>query len=468
MAAKNDTGVQSTQSEPSGFLYKILRAFTVIHPGEGLTVFLLMLNIYLILTAYSILKPVRKAMILTGQSAETEAYLFSAMAILLVFVIKGFSALSERVSRHYLITWVTLFFMSNLVIFYVLHLAGTPINILSVAFFIWVGIYNVFLIAQFWGFTNDLYSEEAGKRLFPMIMLGGNFGALSGAVIMRILVKPLGTYPMMLMTGAILGICIALTWIIHLREVRRVKAVNASSGPAAKGPKPIEEKPLEKGGGFHLVFKSRYLLYIALLILVLNLVNTTGEFIRSKVFDRSAEEAIKGTAVVQMEMAETDYLAELEAEFTSVVNLMALLIQLFLVSRIFKWVGVRGALLFLPFIALGGYIFIAFGASLVVVRWAKALENSTDYSLMNTVRGALYLITSREEKYKAKAAIDTFFVRAGDVLVGLLVFVGTTYFAFNVEKFARFNVFVALIWIFLCVLIIREHKRLSAKRSVVS
>jgi len=321
------------------------------------------------------------------------------------------------------------------------------------------------LVAQFWGFANDLYTEEAGKRLFPMIMIGQNFGALTGSLITVFLVRPLGAYQMMLVTGGILGICVGLTFVIHRREIKRRDSKEAKVITENESRKKEQEKPLEKGGGFRLVFKSKYLLYIALLIMMLNLVNTTGEYIRKNVFDRTADEAVKETPAVDIEEAKTQFLAKLEAEFNSIVNILALLIQLFLVSRIFKWFGVRGALLFLPFIALGGYFFMAFGVSLVVVRWAKALENSTDYSLMNTVRAALFLTTSRQEKYKAKAAIDTFFVRAGDVLTGIIVFLGTTYFAFNVERFAKFNVVVAVIWIILCFLIIREHKKLSEKRT---
>jgi AAA family ATP:ADP antiporter len=196
---------------------------------------------------------------------------------------------------------------------------------------------------------------------------------------------------------------------------------------------------------------------------LLNFVNTTGEYIRSDVFDRKAEAAIMTGEIDKEE--EAQYLAKLESGFLSIVNISTLLIQLLLVSRILKWFGVKWALLFLPFIALGGYFLIAFGATFIVVYWAKAMENSTDYSLMNTLRGALYLITSREEKYKAKAAIDTFFVRAGDVLVGITVFLGTTYFAFNTERFAALNVLIVLIWITLCFLIIREHKKLSEKRA---
>ena len=148
-------------------------------------------------------------------------------------------------------------------------------------------------------------------------------------------------------------------------------------------------------------------------------------------------------------------------------NLIAMFIQLFVVSRIFKWFGVRSAIFVLPLIAIGGYFFIALGASFLLVFWVKALENGTDYSLMNTTRHSLFLITSREEKYKAQAATKTFFHRSGDVLSALLVFFGTTYLALRIENFAMVNVVLVLIWIVLGVLISREHKKLSAQRQAI-
>jgi len=383
------------------------------------------------------------------------------MAVLLIFVVKAYSSLSSRVSRQILITWVTLFFISNLFLFYVLYLLDTPIATMAVLFFVWVGIFNNLIVAQFWGFANDIYTEEEGKRLFPLVIIGQNLGAIAGGVILFLLVESLGLYQMMLVAAVFLGICILLTFIIHKRELKRTESKEANQVGKEEERKKIEEKPLEKGGGFQLVFKSRYLTYIAFLIFVLNTVNTTGEYIKSNVWNRKAETAIQEGEIAAEDKAQ--YLAKIESGFLTVVNIVTFLIQLLLVSRILKWFGVRWALLFLPFIALGGYIFIAFGASFVVVYWAKVMENSTDYSLMNTIRGALYLVTSREEKYKAKAAIDTLFVRAGDVLVGVNVFIGTTYLTFGIKQFALLNIFMTLIWITLCFLVMREHKRLSEK-----
>ncbi|NTV79830.1 MAG: hypothetical protein HGA24_00175 [Candidatus Aminicenantes bacterium] len=148
--------------------------------------------------------------------------------------------------------------------------------------------------------------------------------------------------------------------------------------------------------------------------------------------------------------------------YTGLTNLIALVIQLFLVSRIFRWVGVGGALLFLPFIALGGYALISFGAVFLLVRWVKAVENGTDYSLQNTTKAALFLVTKREEKYKAKAAIDTFFVRGGDTLAAVAVFVGTALLGLPIERYALLNVAVVIVLVVICFRIIKAYRRRKA------
>jgi len=221
------------------------------------------------------------------------------------------------------------------------------------------------------------------------------------------------------------------------------------------------EKPLEKGGGFQLIFKKRYLLYIALLVLLLNFINTNGEYILGEFVKRVGVEAVEAGKAGGLTLEE--FIGKFYAGFMKYFNLVAMFIQLFVVSRIFKWLGVRIALLFLPFIALGGYFLIALGSSLMLVHWVKVAENGTDYSLMNTTRHSLFLITSREEKYKAKAATDTFFQRAGDVLSAVLVFLGTTYLALKTEGFATFNVFLIVLMIIICVLVMKEHKKISAR-----
>ena len=150
------------------------------------------------------------------------------------------------------------------------------------------------------------------------------------------------------------------------------------------------------------------------------------------------------------------------ANFQFWQNLLGVLIQCLLVSRVFKYLGVRGSILVLPAIALCSYSLIAAAPVFAFIWVAKVLENSTDYSLMNTVRGALYLPTGREAKYKAKQAIDTFCVRTGDVLSSLAVFTAVGVLGVGIRTMAVFNIAAVALWLLLAAGVIREHRKLTA------
>ena len=274
---------------------------------------------------------------------------------------------------------------------------------------------------------------------------------------------------MMLVAAAILGVCISFTLIIHRREVDQKKKLSRAAGKNLQEQAVAidAEKPVEKGGGFRLIWKNRYLLLIALFVLLLNFVNTNGQYILDNVVLPAAHKAAAATGFqgAQLEEFTQQFIAKFFADFNAIMNLWAMFVQLFVVSRIFKWFGVRVAMFFLPFIALSGYSAISLGASLILVKWVKALENGSDYSIMNTSRHALFLITKREEKYKAKAAVDTFFQRTGDTLSALLVFLNITFFAFRIETISFINAVSVVIWIFVGILIFRTHKKLTSAKA---
>ncbi|MGH7834198.1 MAG: NTP/NDP exchange transporter [Candidatus Binatia bacterium] len=439
---------------------RFLGLFAEVHPGEGRTALLLMLNLFILLTAYLVIKTVREPLILAGGGAEVKTFAAAGQALLLLLVVPLYSLLASKVNRIKLINWVTAFFISNLIAFYFLAQFDLP---LGVPFFLWVGIFNLLVIAQFWSFANDLYTEEAGKRLFAILAFGGTAGAVLGPKIADWLFEPLGAYPLMLVAALLLGVCMALAnWVNSLEQRgHQVKQKEA-------------EKPLSRGDGFKLVMGSRYLLLIALLMIVVNAVNTTGEFILGKKVTEEARrvsEAIDSQPRSQVAAAsvttkdkkklEHDFIGKFYGNFFFWVNLSTALIQLFLVSRVLKYLGVSTGLFFLPLIALGGYSLIAVWPVLRYIQIAKVLENSTDYSLQNTVRQALFLPTSRDTKYKAKAAIDTFFVRIGDVAAAALVYLGSA-FALKTESFALVNLAFVLVWLALAAGIGHHYRNLSA------
>src|SRR6185436_19987081 len=235
---------------------------TEVRAGEGLTALLLMLNVFLLLAAYYLLKTIREPLILNVRGgAEVKSYSSAAIAGLLIILVPLYSAVAARVSRVRLINGVTLFFITCLMVFFGLCQAGVPIG---VPFFIWVGIFSLMMVAQLWAFAADVYTVAQGKRLFAIVGFGASFGAIVGSFATGHLVARFGPSVFMLAAAALLAVCLLLTNVINLREER------------GRAPKPPAGQ--RRRGGFALVFTDRYLLLIGLLMLVYNLVNTTGEY----------------------------------------------------------------------------------------------------------------------------------------------------------------------------------------------
>jgi ATP:ADP antiporter, AAA family len=379
------------------------------------------------------------------------------MAVLLIGIVPAYGLLANRVRRILLIRVSYVIVIASLAVFFTLGRAGVPVGL---PFFVWLGIVSVFLIAQFWSFANDLYTEEQGKRLFAIIAVGGSLGAMLGPK----LAKLSDTFGVMLIAGGVL-----LAALVLFSVIERLQRRSAADSPT-EDKDDVAQQPISGKGGFALVMKERYLLLIGLLLLVLNLVNTTGEYILSNAATEYAASAVPDTAhaelagAAQQEAITADrreVIKAFYADFFWWVNLVAFLIQAFLVSRIIKWIGVRKALFVMPAIAFGAYGLIAVVGGMALIRSAKIAENSTDYSLHNTVRQALFLPTSRAAKYKAKAAIDTFFVRAGDTLSAILVGVGIHQLGLGARDFALVNLGLITVWIAIAVGIARHHRALS-------
>ena len=431
-------------------LDRFLRLFADVRSGEGGQLLLLAANVFLILTAYYVMKPVRESLILAQPGgAEIKSYSMAAQAVLLVFLVPAYGALAARLPRQRLINLVSLFFIACLPLFFLAAEAGWHVG---VVFFLWIGIFSLMVIAQFWAYANDSYTPEAGKRLFALIAFGASSGAVFGAWISGRLIDVVGVHALLLVAASILAASLGLFNLIDWRARGRLTHADRASPKA---------EPIGPDGAFSLVLRSRYLLLIAGLIFLLNWVNATGEYILSSVVAAQAHaEVAAGTLAATKAGA---YIGSFYAGYFQVVNIAGMVLQLFLVSRIVKWLGVRGAVCVLPLVALGSYTVAALIPSLAILRWVKTAENSVDYSLQNTVSQMLYLPTSREEKYKAKQVIDTFVVRVGDVLSSATVFVGTTALALGVAQFAMINVALVLLWFTVAVLVGREfHRRTSA------
>ena len=427
--------VRHGNSDRRSPLERMLGLFTDVHRGEGSTVLALACNIFLILTAYYMIKPVREALILSAPGgAELKSFASAGQALLLLLLVPAYGWLASRVPRMRLIDSVTVFFACCLVGFYLLILAGFP---LAIAFFLWVGIFNLMVPAQFWAFANDIYKPEAGKRLFVLVAFGASSGAVFGSFLANEMIHYVGVYEMLLLAAGLLVSTLLLSHWINRRELR---------SPAVEVSARAEEQ-IEKGNAFGFVFRNRYLLLLACVMLITNWVNSNGEYILGRIVKEAADAAALGPAAVN----EDEFIARFYSGYFGIVNLLGMLLQLLLVSRIIKYIGVPIAICLLPAIAFGSYATIMILPALGVVRWVKTAENATDYSLQSTVNQVLYLPTTRTEKYKAKQAIDTFFVRAGDVCSAGLVLAGTHLFTFGVVDFAVATMALSALWLLLSI-----------------
>jgi AAA family ATP:ADP antiporter len=425
-------------------LDRALALFADVRAGEGAGALLLAANVFCLLTFYSVLKIVREALILSEGGAEIKSYAAAAQTLLLCALVPAYALVAALVNRIKLNCGVTLFFASHLLIFYVLGMAGFRVGI---AFFLWIGIFNLVVIAQFWSFANDLYDTEQGKRLFPVVGIGASLGAVIGAAATALSFGGVGAYRLMLIAAAGLLLPVGLTVWANVRDRRARRSAARRT----------EDQPLARTGGFRLIFTQRYLLLIACLIVMVNVVNTLGEFLMGRLIAENAVAAVAaGTAGG---LSVRDLIGAMSGYVQASVNLLGFLIQAFLVSRVFKWIGIRGALFILPIIALGSYSMIALLPILAMVRVAKVVENSTDYSIQNTARHALFLPTSREAKYNAKQAIDAFFWRLGDLLQAGIVFTGVS-LGLNVRAYAAINLVLVAGWLAIVVALAAEHKTL--------
>jgi AAA family ATP:ADP antiporter len=293
-----------------------------------------------------------------------------------------------------------------------------------------------------------VYSPEQGKRLFAVLGIGSSVGAVAGAQVAKVLV-PFGPQALMAGAAVLLVVCsVLLVWVNA-----RVKAPVPAQAPLSVE-LPAEE-PLARQSAFSLLLGDKYLLLIAALTLLINWVNSNGEYI----LDRTLLAAV---AHGSSQLDAMTFIGKFKADYFAWVNLVGVLLQLFAVSRILDKLGVRAALFFMPVVAFGGYTLMLLAPVLALIRVAKVAENSLDYSVQNTARQALYLVATRVEKYVGKTAVDTFFVRLGDVLSACVVWLGMR-LRLSTPVFAAINLTLILCWLGVVIAVGREHKKRSGE-----
>jgi AAA family ATP:ADP antiporter len=422
---------------PPTRLERCLACFAPVHAGEGSAVVILFLQAFALMLAYYLVRPVREALILTQGGAEFRSYAVAVQALLLVLIIPAYSAWVRRIEARRIYVLVNAFFVSHLLLFCLASLAGWRIGF---AFFVWGSLFSVMAVTQFWAFATDLLSVNSGERLFGLIAVGVSAGAVAGAQLCAALFAAFGPHGLMLASAAALSLATALA--------ARARAAIPEAARSRDHAAPAAGHWL---GGFALIAKSRYLVAIAALVVLLNWITSAGDFVlTSWLVDIAGREAPG---------AESGYIGRFMGRYCATVTLVGFLVQLLLVSRIIQFAGLARALLVTPIAFVAGYLVVGIVPAFLLLQSVLVLQRSFDYSLLNTTRNALLLPMDRDAKYQAKTAIDTFFFRAGDLLATGSVFLGTRLFDDARTQFVWLIVVLSITMMTVAWLVGREYAR---------
>jgi AAA family ATP:ADP antiporter len=421
---------------------RLLSLFTSVRAGEGRCVALLCLQAFLLMVAYYLIRPVREALILTEGDPGIRSYAVGVQAALLILVIPAYGALVRHADPGGVYRRVNLFFAINLLIFFVLGQAGFRFGFV---FFVWASIFAVMVVTQFWAFATDLFNAHAGQRLFGVIAIGVAAGAWAGSRLAAAGFEALGPY------GLMLASALVLTIVIGLGSRARERVPEAARVEDAPVPVPSDGRVARWLGGFAVICGSRYLIGIAALVVLINWITSTGDYVLSCWLVEVARDEAPGTQGV--------FIGRFMGSFYSTITMIGFLIQLLLVSRIILAAGLARALLVTPVVLVAGFLLLGILPVFLLLQSVLVMQRSLDYSLLNTARNALLLPTSRNVKYQAKTAIDTFFYRCGDLLATLSIVIGAKLFDQGYLQFVWMILVLCITLALVAWLVGREYSR---------
>jgi AAA family ATP:ADP antiporter len=378
----------------SGGLFRALRRVVDIRREEVPVVGWCWLFIFSVLSSYYILRPIRDAAGVAG-GVNNLQWLFTGTLVGMIVLNLPFAWLVKTLPRRRFIAITYHFFAGNIVLFAaLLHWADAQQTIwIGRIFFIWVSVYNLFVVSVFWQLNVDLFSPEQGKRLFGLIAAGASIGAIVGSSATAGLARHVS--PIFLLSGA--AVLLEVAVFSAGRLSRLSPALAREPGPAAAAEAPI-------GGsifaGITRAFSSRYLVNLSLFVLLFTVTSTILYFQQAGIVSRG----IGGRG------AQTAFFATIDL----CVNVLTLLIQLFLTGRLVALLGMALTLGLLPLLSILGFAVLSLLPTITAVAIFQVLRRAGDYAVTRPTREALFTVVPREDRYKAKSFIDTVVYRTGD------------------------------------------------------
>lgn len=366
---------------------------TPVRPEEVQALMWCMAYIFCVLSAYYVLRPIRDTFGIDG-GVQNLQWLFTATLLAILAMNIPFAALSRKIPRKRFIPLVYRFFISHLLLFAILKFTLTaPLQVwLGRIFFVWLSVFNLYVVSVFWSLVSDIFSRERAGRLFAMMAAGATLGAIIGSGVTALLAQYLNTYGLFMLAALLLECAVGcvhhLTTFTHLAETAEAQT----------------QQNLPVGGGVFSgiarIFTSPYLLNICFYMLFYSITSTL-------IYFRQAELV---RHLFQSDGDRTAFFAKVDL----IVNVLTLFSQLFITSRVMSRYGTRWVLSLLPAITILGFASLAYWPLVWSVVIFSILRRVSNFAFARPAREVLFTVLNREDKYKAKNVIDTAVYRTGD------------------------------------------------------
>ena len=384
----------STQAQDGTVARLFMRTFSVRREEmQGLIGSFALL--FLIWTAYSILRPVRETMGITSGVSKLPI-LFWATFLCTLAIQPIFGAMATRMRRATLLPTLYFFFASNLVLFYVWFYIQEDHTWIARAFFVWLSVVNLFWLSVFWSFMADIFSREQSHRMFGFIAAGTSLGGLAGPLVTATLAETLGTLNLLLVAAVLLVAGIPLVRTLNHWQLRQVPDASDTSGP---GDRPLGGNPF---AGFRQVLASPVMAGIGIFVFLLTWVST---FLY-----------LEQQALVDKLVPDTDQQTQLFGWIDFSVQSVALVIQMVFLGKLTRRFSLTALIVIVPILMVAGYMWLATNPVLWAIVGTMIVRRVGEYSIMRPSREMLFTSVPREMKYKAKNIIDTLIYRAGDAV----------------------------------------------------
>lgn len=424
----------------TAFIERLLRCFIVVRPPEVRALFWSWFYIFSVLFAYYTLRPIRDEMGVAG-GVENLPWLFTGTLLGMIVVNPPFAALVAKLPRVNFISTSYRFFIVNILLFAVaLHLTSAEQNIwVGRVFFVWVSVFNLFVVSVFWALMVDVFDAEQGKRLFGFVAAGATLGGVVGSSVTALFAKQVSAAYLLIGSAVLLEIAVFC--------VRRLSRLSDSLRQRPAGQ--CDEAPI--GGsilsGLAHALKSPYLVNVSVFLLLFTITSTFLYFQQAEIARRYFVDRAERTAFF--------------ARIDLWVNVLTLGAQLFFTARVLRWIGVGLTLSALPLLSVFGFGALAWAPTMAVLVAYQVARRAGNFAFARPTREVLFTVVAREDKYKAKSFIDTVVYRLGDQL-GAWSYAGLGLLGLGMTGISLVAVPISILWLVNALWLGRKQKRLEA------